>query len=32
LIKDLKEIEPHPLFKTVPGEVEPWEKVRVQYR
>jgi len=32
LIKDLKEIEPHPLFKTVPGEIEPWEKVNVQYR
>lgn len=32
LIKDLKEIEPHPLFKTVPGEIEPWEKVNFQYR
>ena len=32
LIKDLKEIEPHPLFKIVPGEIEPWEKVNFQYR
>jgi hypothetical protein len=27
VIKRLRYIEPHPLFKPVPGDVEPWEKL-----
>lgn len=26
-IRELLDIEPHPLFKVVKGEVEPWEKI-----
>jgi hypothetical protein len=26
VIKELRDIEPHPLFKLVPGDVEPWER------
>jgi hypothetical protein len=25
-LRDVKRIRPHPLFRTVPGEMEPWEK------
>ncbi|MDV3104232.1 pyrimidine dimer DNA glycosylase/endonuclease V [Thermococcus waiotapuensis] len=26
-IKNTKEIEPHPIFKVIKGEIEPWEKI-----
>jgi len=32
VIKELRDIEPHPLFKLVPGDVEPWERRCVHYK